>query len=257
MRGSPEGGIELLRHFPILSICLEESRTRRELAEMIDTSRSTIYRTTVALTERELLEHVDGGYRTTVHGAALVSTCERFLTGVEVIEELEPLFDLVSHPELLANAHLFTDPTVTVADASNPYRVVDLVVERFEQTSTSKGTIINVTSPEALERVVPTLGEKQSIERVFTESALESHRTIGEGAFATEIDAESIDLFVAADDVVPFSFAIDDAAVTIVGHDQQMGLPTVHVSSTSVRARTWLETLYTRCREAATNVERD
>jgi len=246
--------VSILRRTPLLAACRDSARSRRELSEQTGVSRTTVYRATVALEDRGLLEKTKEGYRTTSQGTALLSASETYETAVETIDRLDPLFDLVSHPTLLEHAHLFADATVVVADPSNPYRVVGHVMERFEATATSRGTLVNPTAIEAMERATPEIESKDHIERIFAASALEAHETVGGEGFDEVTESDSLSVLVADDDVVPFSFAIDDDDVSIVGHDPATGLPTVHVESDRPAARAWPEALYERCKAAATPV---
>ena len=170
------------------------------------------------------------------------------MPAIETTDRLEPLFELVSHPELTDRAHLFADAQVVVADASNPYRVVDRVIERFEETSRSRGTLASTTAAEAIERAIPSIEDKEFIERIFTESALDAHDTVGGKGFREVTQNDVLSVLVADDDAIPFSFAIDDEGVTIVGHDPATGLPTVHVECQNPTVRSWLEEIYERCR---------
>lgn len=241
----------LVRREPILTACEAAPLTRRELTERADVSRTTAYRATVSLTKARLLEQCDGGYQTTTRGSAVRSVVEQYRAGVETVERLEPLLALVDAPELLAHVHLLRDAEVVVADATNPYRIVDRALERFEATDSSRGTIASATSAEALDRSVPALDDKQSFERVFAASALEAHETVGGDIFDEATASDGLSVLVADGDAVPFSFAIDDDGVTLVGHDPATGLPTVHVESERPEARAWLGRVYERCRERA------
>jgi len=247
----------LLRRASVLSACREAALTRRQLTERVDASRTTIYRATVALEERGLVRKTGNGYRTTAYGQALVAATEAYLDAIEAVDRLEPLLDIVDSPALVEHAHLFSGARVTVADASDPYRVVDRVMERLEGTSRSRGTLTNVTAVQALEGANPRLEATESIERIFAASALEGHETVGGEAFADVAADETVTILVADDDTVPFSFAIDDEGVTVAGHDPATGLPTVHIESESAGARSWLETLYDQCRERARPVQFD
>lgn len=243
--------MDVLRRLPVLAACRDDPLDRRRLSEVADLSRTTAYRATTDLAERGLLEETGAGYRTTPRGRALLAATEEFRTGLATVEGLAPLFDVVSHPELLEHAHLLTDPTVIVADATNPYRVVERVLERYEATERSRGTITNPTAGEAIDTALPELGEKEHIERILTASALEAHDTIAGEQFRAATEREGLSLLTAADEAVPFTFAIDDEDVTVVGHDPTTGLPTVHVASANPAARDWLERVYGRCRGAA------
>ncbi|MFD1644075.1 helix-turn-helix transcriptional regulator [Haloarchaeobius litoreus] len=246
-----DAAISLLRRRPVLSACSGSAVTRRQLTETTGISRATVYRATVALEERGVLERADGGYRTTARGEALLASSDHFLTAIDTVDRIVPLLELVDHPDLTRNAHLLGDAEVTVADASNPYRVVDRVTERFEETTRSRGTIASPTASEAMSRASHSLADKEHIERIFTASALETHETVSGDEFRDVITADSLSIYVADDEAVPFSFAIDDDDVTIVGHDPATGLPTVHVESDRPAARTWLEGVYEECRGKA------
>lgn len=248
---SPEDAAWILRRTAVLDACREESLSRSQLADAADLSRTTAYRATLDLEEKELLERTVEGYLTTPHGAALSAAAERFLRAIETIGRLEPLLELADHPDLTAHAHLFADAEITVADAANPYRVVDRVLERFAETQTSRGVIANVGHAAAIDRAVPDIETMDSIERIFTESALSSHLTVGEETFVEAARSEVFTYLVADDDMVPFSFALDDEDVTLVGHDPATGLPTVHAESDNPAARAWLEDIYGRIRAEA------
>jgi len=243
--------ISLLRRSPVLAACRDEARSRRDLTDLTDFSRTTVYRSTVALTKRGLLEKTPAGYQTTPLGVALLAAGDSFVSGVDALDRLEPLFERVSHPDLLEHAHLLTDARVVVADASNPYRVVERAMERFEATTRSRGTLASTTAAEAMDRAVPSMDDKESFERIFAASAVEAHETVGGDAFDAVAASDALSVLVADDAAVPFSFAIDDDGVTVVGHDPATGLPTVHVESDRPAARAWLDGVYEECRAAA------
>lgn len=251
---NPEEAAWILRRSAVLDACRDESLSRSQLADAAELSRTTAYRATRDLESEGLLERTAKGYRTTPHGAALSAAAGQFLSAIETIGRLEALLELVDHPELTAHAHLLADAEITVADAANPYRVVDRVLERLAETTTSRGIIVNVTSVEALDRAAPDIGEMDAIERIFTESALSAHLTIGEEAFADVAQSEVFSYLVADDETVPFSFALDDEDVTLVGHDPATGLPTIHAESNHPAARAWLEDVYERVRAEATEL---
>lgn len=243
--------IGVFRRLPVLAACRGEPRSRRELVERADLSRTTAYRATTELTDRGLLIEENGDYTTTTRGVALVEAADRFRDAIETADRLAPLFELVDHPELIANAHRLGNAEVVVADASNPYRVVERSIERLERTSRSRGTLGNPTAVEAIRQSTSITPDLEEFERIFTVDSLEAHASIGTGEFDDVVSQETIDLLVAPADAVPFSFAIDDEDVSIVGHDPQTGLPTVHVESAAPAARTWLEDVYDRCRARA------
>ncbi|MFC3959007.1 helix-turn-helix transcriptional regulator [Halovivax cerinus] len=248
-----ETAIELLRYAPVLEACRSAPRSRRELVEETGTSRTTIYRATVALEERDLVKYDGDGYRTTARGGALSRASASFRATTETIERLEPLFDVVSHPELLDNAYRLDDPTVTVVDASNPYRVADRAVERFEERPAVRGVTASATDAEAFARAGPLLSEKSRVEWLFTETAFDAHETIND-EFRRVLSAPTISIGIVPDEAVPFSFSVDED-VSIVGHDDRTGLPTVLVESDSQAAHDWLRRRFEELDERATPLE--
>ncbi|WP_276253232.1 helix-turn-helix transcriptional regulator [Halomontanus rarus] len=250
-----DDAIALLRHASVLEACRDRPRSRRELVAETNTSRTTIYRVTVSFEERGLLEDTAGGYRTTAQGEALSRLTDTYLDGREAIERLEPLFEYVSDPDLLANAHRLTDATVTVVDASNPYRVAERSIERFEAASDVRGAVSKASPSEMLEDAEAILETKSEISWIFAESAFDAHRTVGGDTFRAALDAPHISLRVAPDDRVPFTFSVDRDDISISGHDPTSGLPTVIVESSSPAAKLWLENRFETLFETATPLE--
>lgn len=256
MNGSDvEGAMSLLRRVPVLAACRDEASTRRQIAERAGLSRTTAYRATTALVETGHLAETGRGYVATPRGRALLAASERFRDGIAAIDALKPLFDVVDDPTLIENAHRLGDVEVVVADASNPYRIVERAIERLEGTTTSVGTLVNPTAAEAIRQSADVVPAAERVERILTEPALEAHETIDDAAFAAAVADGPVDLLVAPADAVPFSFAIDDDDVSIVGHDPRTGLPAVHVESADPAAREWLSGVYERCRERATPID--
>jgi len=244
----------VLRRRRVLEACTERALDRRQLVEQTGLSRTTAYRATVELQKRGWLAQTTEGYRTTDRGVALAGAADAFLASVDAIERLEPLFDAISAAELRANAHLLGDPRVTTVDASNPYRVVDRALERFEAVDHARGVSSSINDAEALEQATAMIEEVERIEWIFAESALEAHETVTDEAFFDAIDQPHVELGVVPSDAIPFSFTVDDDDVSITGHDANTGLPTVLVESDALAARAWLESRFEAISTAATPI---
>lgn len=115
---------------------------------------------TVALEAQGLLEDTADGYRTTPRGTALSALTETYFGGIDAIERLQPLFESVSHPELVEHAYLLTDATVPVVDPENPYLVAERSVERFEAASDVRGVVASASPRGLLESALPVLDTK-------------------------------------------------------------------------------------------------
>lgn len=129
----------VLKRTAVLAACRDEPRARQDLVEETTLSWSTAYRVTVDLVDHGLLERTGRGYQTTTYGLALLGAGETYRDVVDTVGRLEPMFDVIDHPAFLEHAHLFAGAQVTVADATNPYRVANRAVERLENATSSRG----------------------------------------------------------------------------------------------------------------------
>ncbi len=248
-------GTALLRRAPILEACRATPRPRSGLVEVTGTSRTTVYRATIALEEQGLLEHTADGYRTTTRGEALSALTETYVDGIEALDRLQPLFETVSHPELLEHAHFLTDATVTVVDPESPYQVAERSVERFKTASDIRGVVASASPRDLLESALPIIETKERLEWLFSESALTAHDTVGGDPFLDSLDAAHVSACVVPDDKVPFTFSVNRDDVSISGHDPTSGLPTVIVESDSPAAKRWLEATFERLQQTATPLD--
>ena len=242
----------LLRRASFLQPSTDETLTRRELEQDSDTSRTTVYRATNELEADDLLEAANGGYRTTPKGAAMNHAVEQYLTTIDTIERLEPLFERVDHPELFAHAHLLADAEMTVAADDNKYRANDRAVELFGQSETIRAAMTGSGSRLCIEESTAEAVEgEMSVGMCFTPEALPT----GEHLDADDADIDQLfdcfDLLIS--EAIPFAFVHDEVA-TIVSHNE-VGIPVVVVESDDPAVYRWLERLYRECTDAARPVE--
>lgn len=118
-----EDMVALVKRATILDACRGGPASRAAIAERADCSRTTAYRATTSLTDRDLLEQVDGGYRLTGFGATVLDRIERFRAELDGARHLRPVLEHMDAPELRENAHLFTDATIMEASLAAPYAV--------------------------------------------------------------------------------------------------------------------------------------
>jgi predicted transcriptional regulator len=243
----------LLRRASFLQPSTDETLTRRELEQDSDTSRTTVYRATNELEADDLLEAANGGYRTTPKGAAMNHAVEQYLTTIDTIERLEPLFERVDHPELFAHAHLLADAEMTVAADDNKYRANDRAVELFGQSETIRAAMTGSGSRLCIEESTAEAVEgEMSVGMCFTPEALPT----GEHLDADDADIDQLfdcfDLLIS--EAIPFAFVLHDEVATIVSHNE-VGIPVVVVESDDPAVYRWLERLYRECTDAARPVE--
>lgn len=122
MSESPASVLPLFsRREPLLSLLQTGPRSKSELVESLDVSRSTVDRCIRQLESAELAERVDGGFRLTLAGRLLLSEYERYRERARgVLEALDLLSVLPSDTDVDATA--LQGAEVTMADRTAPYR---------------------------------------------------------------------------------------------------------------------------------------
>lgn len=245
--GEPfEQQMQLLRRAPTLLACQDEPLTRRELADEINASRTTVYRATDELEEEGLVEQTDGGYRTTSKGEALCAVVERYRSGLETVERLDVLFEYEAHPELLSNAHLLADAELTVADDDNIYRANDRSIELWDQSDTVRAGMVGSGSRHCLEALARcTIEGDVDAEMCFRSDVAPTGEFLDSTGFDFDELFESLDAYVT--DSIPFTFLLYDEVAAVVGHDH-VGVPAVFAETDSPRVYQWLEGLYEDCK---------
>jgi predicted transcriptional regulator len=246
---SPEREISILRRAPVLDACRGGPKSRRELETATDCSRTTIYRATVELTEQGLLEKRPNGYQTTAKGEALSHLTEQFRSGVETVDHLEPLFEYVSHPRLLANAHRLSDAELTVADDGHIYRANDRVLELWRQADRIRMCAVAPGTRICLGGAVEaTVQNGADVEMCFLPDARPDPDELASKAFDPAEMFEYCDTYVS--DTIPFTFVLYDEVSVITGHND-ISVPAVAAESDDPEVYRWLERIYDECKAGA------
>lgn len=240
---------QLLRREPVLKACRDGPRSRREIESATDKSRATVYRATTELEAKELLAKDNGGYRTTPRGAALSHAVERFEDEVETIERLEPLFDVVAHPELLSNVHLLADAAVTVATDANRYRANDRAFELWKGSETARSLMTGLGSRECMEKCTQhALATGMDVEMCMHPDAMPSEEVFESWDFDVSAMLDAYGMYV--NEGVPFSFFLYDETVCLIGYGD-IDVPVVAVETDDPLAYSWAEDLYEKYKASA------
>jgi predicted transcriptional regulator len=233
----------------LLAACRDEPRSRREIEAVTDKSRATVYRATTELEADDLMEKDSDGYRTTPKGTALSHAVERFDDGVETVDRLEPLFDVVSHPELLANADLFADADVVVATDADRYRAADRGLELWKASETARSVRTGLGSRHCLEESTRNaLATGMDVEMVLHPDAMPSSEALERWEFDV---SEMLGAFeTSVSERPPFSFSLFDETVFLIGYGE-VQVPVVGVETDDPLAYRWAEELYRECKASA------
>jgi hypothetical protein len=175
------------------------------------------------------------------------------ISTAETIDRLEPLFEWVSHPDLLEHAHLLSGAEVTVADDENRYRGNDRAVELFRESDTVRAAMTGSGSRLCIEESTAAAVEgEMDVEMCFTPDALPTSDHLDVDPEGMSHLFECFDVYVAEE--IPFAFVLHDEVATVVGHDE-VGVPVVVAETDDPEAYRWLEARYAEYRATARPVE--
>ena len=172
---------------------------------------------------------------------------------IEAIDRLEPLFDRIDHPELLARVHLLSDAEVTVADGDNMYRANDRVLECWAETETVRSAMAGSGSRLCLEKSVSMAVEREmDVEMCFRPDVLPSDEHLDTGDFDASTMFEQFETYLS--ESVPFTFLLCDDFAVIAAHNET-GIPVVVAETEDPAVYQWLESSYERIKEDARPLE--
>lgn len=200
-------GMEFLRRAPILQACRDDVLTRRELTETTDASRTTVYQATVEFEQQGLLNHDADGYRTTPKGTAMASVVEAYRSGIDTVDRLEPLFEIVDHPDLLDRANLRSDAKLTVADDDNMYRANDRFLDLWAQCDTIRAGMVGSGSRICLkESSRLTVENDMDVEMCYLPDVVPTPEHLDTGTFGLDELIDCLKVYVT--EAVPFRFLL-------------------------------------------------
>lgn len=248
--------VDFLERGPLLAAIQEEPLDRRELEQRFDVSRTTVYRATVDLEERGLIEQTDGSYRLTSHGRGVTAAIDQYQNSLAAVDRLGPLLEYVDHPILLRSLHLFEECEVLTADPGEPYWLTEWLTARLAETDFFRGLdplMGNAQQHEVgLERVEAGADVASVISRTRVS---EWGNTTTEQLAAAKRRLGECNAFVGDD--LPFSLQIYDETVVVVGLDGETGVPAACAVTEFPAARDWAMALYHRHRRESEPLEID
>ena len=112
----------------------EEPHSREELLEITDVSSSTIRRTLREFEERSWMSREGRRYEATQLGRFVADGVKDAVERIEVERELREVWELLPIDSHDLTVDMFSDATVTLAKATNPYGPVDRFLSLLENT---------------------------------------------------------------------------------------------------------------------------
>ena len=248
-RDDAEEASVLIKRVPLLAAMRSGPLDRNDLQARFELARTTVYRATVDLEERRLIERTTDGYELTPEGVAVVESSDRFLESLRASERLRPLLELVDDPRLTGSLYAFADAEVIVADERDPYRPVHWWIDATESVDRLRVLTVSAGRREGFETTGNRVDDGADVEVVFTPDALTgAHRVAPDiiDAFVREAPGRA---FVHPD--LPFTLAIFDDTTAIMGTDERTGIPAVCAVTDAVDAREWATRVYNQYRREA------
>lgn len=173
---------------------LSAPKTKPELVETLETSRSTVDRAIGSLRDHRLVRREGSKYTTTYAGAEALAAYEYFLERLESLLRAQPVL-------AKTDGHLDIDPQilhgadVVEATRTMPERPLDETIARFDGTSQFRGTGPAVV-PRYIEEMLDLVEAGAEVELVVTESVLEALETAYDDGYESMCAADSLSLYV-------------------------------------------------------------
>jgi len=252
---APLGDIEFLARSPYrigaLSALAEEPRNRTELQEAIDASSSTVGRLLREFEERRWIRRTGHEYETTQLGTFVASGMAELLERIETERQLRAVWSELPIDSCELPVEAVTDATVTVAEASAPYRPVDRFVSLLEDTDRfrflgSELALIEPCRTEVCQLVVDGMRAEIIDPPGVAIDVLETYPEL----CARTLDTGNVTVYL-HEDLPEYSLCLLDDRVAIPGYDPVSGTVRALIDTGTDAAREWAESTFALYRREA------
>jgi predicted transcriptional regulator len=232
-----------------LHAIIEQPRSKCDLEDELDGSRSTLDRALRNLADADLAKYEDGVWKPTPLGRCSYRTREAYLERLENLAEAAPLFNELSSgsPDDCA---FVLGADVHENDPSMPDAVMRTLLDSVEgghDVSVATPVVVTGFAQDFYERV--SRGENYSLELLIPPEVFERTRAVFPALTEELLDDENVSLHTAS---IPFSFGLwivdSDEAGIIVFTDQ--GVRGILVNDTT-DALDWATDQYERAKQGA------
>ncbi len=218
---------------------------RSTLQDRLETSKTTAYRTTRALTDHGFVVQENGAYSLTAAGEVATERAEGLCLALSAVEHVDPLFDLIDRTALDLDPALFADATVTHAASADPYAPIRrfwAVVSQADRLSLLYNTI---HAPDSLDRYAELEADGLALTIVYDPATAERNLASIEDHRPKLRSADGVDLYVGAR---PFGggVAVTSDRVGLMGYDPNTGTPVVAADTDDPAAIEWGDALVER-----------
>ncbi|WP_096396405.1 winged helix-turn-helix domain-containing protein [Halorubrum trapanicum] len=239
----------LTERHPFLRALIEQPRSKCDLEDEIDGSRSTLDRALRDLADAELATYEDGVWKPTPLGRCSYRTRNAYLERLENLAEVAPLFNELSSGSPVDCAFVI-GADVHETDPSMPDAIMQTLLDSVEG-----GQVVSVVTPVVVtgfaedfyERV--SRGKNYSLELLIPPDVFERTRAAFPTLTDELLDDENVSLHTAS---IPFSFGlwiVDSAEAGIIIFTDQ-GVRGILVNDTT-EALDWATEQYERVKQDA------
>lgn len=214
--------------------------SKREFESELGVSTATAHRVLTSLADQDLVERTGAGYTLTGLGYGVVGEVERYDRNVRLLQRLEPLLDVLDLASLDVDLSVFSDPTVTVATADDPYVAFRRVAELIGGTDSLCIVSDLLPPPSVLEAVADGVAAGMAFEYVAPPETIET--LIDAYPEAVDVlESESV-TFWSYESAYPCFLLLLDERVCLGGHDPETRMAKVCIDSADPLAVAWSET---------------
>jgi predicted transcriptional regulator len=257
----PESGREqaldvvdvLLHRSEVVESLLEEPKTKRDLVEDTDASRSTVDRATKELETVGLIEYVDGSFAVTSFGKHAEAEFSGLVDTLRLREQLDSFLRWVPDSEQDFDLGMIADADIALPEPGNPYNMVNKHVQGLEEADTVRA-VLPVTGLHGFEAAHEAVVENGAdYEFVAIPEVAETHESNSNYApmYEEMVETGRFDAYVYEGEV-PYYLGLLDGTVQIGVDDG--GKPRALLETDSDEMQGWAENKYRDYKQRAEKV---
>ena len=245
--------IELLKRGDALAVLRDGPRSRRELMERLDVSRTTVHRIVRSLEAMELLTGPGGDLELSPFGSAVADEVATYRDRVGAAGRLRSFLETVPDATVGVDVGRFADARVTETKPTSPYGPVGRFMELLSASETLRGFDTTTIAPVYVGEIRDQILGGMETDVTYLPAVVEEIRDAYPEDVATA--AESGMLTLRTHEDLPFGLAVFDDRVGLGGYDEETGMLRVFVDTDDPDVREWALDLYRRYRDEATPVD--
>ena len=235
-----DGLVEVVKRLRLFEVLDDGPQNLRQLDASLETSRSTIHRTTQSFIDQGLLSKSDETFELTGLGELVEDELASFRTRIDSLRRLEPFLNTVDLTALDIPIEHFDDATVVSPTAGQPHVGVRRIIDGIE-ASESIRMFSSIISPIYVGAAKREMLDGTEITVVFDADLMD---IIVSEYYAEALEAlETGNFEVYLHGGVPFELFIFDDAMGMAAHDEN-GITRAFVETDSPAAIEWAESLY-------------